>query len=134
MATLPSPNLVTHVACEQPPARELITSAFGLVYSDGGLLVTNLHHRGGDIPGGHVEAGEAPLGATPDTYSYPVPDSYQVFFLARPVLDHGGVRSAESSEARFWPVGEARSLQWACRNQALLEYALARWRPSVDRS
>jgi len=108
VASLPKPNSVVLVVCNEMPPEELVTSAFGLVFSDHGFLMTNLRNRGWDIPGGHVKAGEDAkaamirevreetgievtpigifgyqrihiIGAVPEEYRYPVPDSYQVF-------------------------------------------------------
>jgi hypothetical protein len=56
-----------------------------------------------------------------------VPDSYQVFFLARPVRDYGVVRNDETLEARYWTVAEARRLPWVRKNEELFEEALAQW-------
>jgi hypothetical protein len=50
--------------------------------------------------------------AAPEEYPYPIPDSYQVFFLAHAVQVHGKVPNDETLEAKFWPIPEARGLQW----------------------
>ncbi|WLR41655.1 NUDIX domain-containing protein [Bacillus carboniphilus] len=40
------------------PPRELTTSVHGFCFREGQLLLVNLHHRGWDFPGGHIETGE----------------------------------------------------------------------------
>ncbi len=151
--TLPTPNQVSLVASIQMPPEHLVTSAFGFVFSDRGLLMTNLRQRGWDIPGGHLERGEAPgaamrrevreetgmevrgellfahqhirIEAAPSAYRYPSPDSYQVFYVATVVHDHGLEASEETSDARFLTVDEVRNLPWGRQNRELFEAALA---------
>lgn len=153
---LPKPNSVSVVVCNEMPPEELVTSALGLVFSEQGFLMTNLRKRGWDIPGGHLEVGEVAeaamirevreetgievtpvrlfgyqrihiVGVTPPEYPYPVPDSYQVFFLARPVREHEVARNDETLEAKYWTIAEARRLEWVRENQALFEEALGQW-------
>jgi 8-oxo-dGTP diphosphatase len=40
--------------------RKLITSAHGFCFFEDKLMLVDLHHRGWDFPGGHVEPGETP--------------------------------------------------------------------------
>lgn len=40
------------------PERSLITSAHGFCFRNNKLLMVNLHDRGWDFPGGHIEKGE----------------------------------------------------------------------------
>lgn len=42
------------------PPIELITSVHGLCFQDDKILLVNLHHRGWDLPGGHIEKDETP--------------------------------------------------------------------------
>lgn len=42
-----------------PPA-DLVTSVHGFCFHDGKLMLVDLNHRGGDIPGGHRDPGESP--------------------------------------------------------------------------
>jgi 8-oxo-dGTP diphosphatase len=109
---LPKPNESQVVLSSLLPSRELITTALALAFAGDHLLMTNLTIRGWDIPGGHVESGEAPeetvrrevyeetgatleplhllgyqrlrlLGPKPISYPYPYPDCYQAFYWAQ---------------------------------------------------
>jgi len=42
------------------PPHELITSVHGFCFYNGQIMLVDLNHRGGDIPGGHREPGETP--------------------------------------------------------------------------
>ncbi|WP_010095525.1 NUDIX hydrolase [Ornithinibacillus scapharcae] len=42
------------------PTRELITSVHGFCFLEDNLLMVHLNDRGWDLPGGHIEKGEAP--------------------------------------------------------------------------
>ena len=44
----------------QIPCRDLITSVHGFCFHEEKLLLVNLHHRGWDFPGGHIEVDETP--------------------------------------------------------------------------
>jgi len=44
---------------EQLPPRELISSVHGFCFHGDKVLLVNLNHRGWDITGGHIEAGES---------------------------------------------------------------------------
>jgi 8-oxo-dGTP diphosphatase len=94
------------------PPLALIATAFVFAFYGDQLLMSNLVRRGWDIPGGHIEKGETPEEAArrevyeetgtqlaslqllghqhlhiqaprPEIYSYPYPDSYQVFYTAQ---------------------------------------------------
>ncbi|MEG9295182.1 NUDIX domain-containing protein [Mangrovibacillus sp. Mu-81] len=49
---------LTWKADKQLPPRDRITSVHGFCFRDDQLLLVNLHHRGWDFPGGHIEDGE----------------------------------------------------------------------------
>ncbi|GGP12088.1 NUDIX hydrolase [Oceanobacillus neutriphilus] len=51
---------LTWMQDKELPASELITSVHGLCFKNDKLLLVNLNDRGWDIPGGHIEKGEAP--------------------------------------------------------------------------
>jgi 8-oxo-dGTP diphosphatase len=44
---------------DQLPPRELISSVHGFCFHDDKVLLVNLNHRGWDMTGGHIEAGES---------------------------------------------------------------------------
>jgi 8-oxo-dGTP diphosphatase len=46
---------------KQLPPEDLITSVHGFCFFEGELLLVDLHHRGWDFPGGHVETNETPV-------------------------------------------------------------------------
>lgn len=154
---VPAPNIAELILCDELPPEELVTSAFGFVFRDEALLMTNLRQRGWDIPGGHREGDEPPAqtavrevreetgvdvrvtglfavqrlrvdGEVPSDYPYPVPESFQAFFLAEPVRDGGLEPTAEAVEARFWPLEEMRDLSWFEEHRPLADAAVAAWR------
>lgn len=159
---VPAPNVAELILCDELPSDELVTSAFGFVFRDEALLMTNLRQRGWDIPGGHRERDEPPAqtavrevreetgvdvrvtgliavqrvrvdGEVPSDYPYPVPESFQAFFLAEPVRDRGLEPTAKTVEARFWPLDEAQDLPWFREHQPLAEAAVAAWRRASGR-
>ncbi len=44
------------------PDTSRVTSVHGFCFKDGKMLLVNLHKRGWDFPGGHLEKGESPEG------------------------------------------------------------------------
>ena len=118
--------------------------------------MTEIRGRGWDIPGGHLEVGEVPEeamvrevreetgvfvtavrlfahqrirldGERPTAYRYPFPESYQIFYLARPVGTVEPVADAEVVGAQFWEINQARQLDWVVRNGVLFEAAYSSW-------
>ncbi|WP_404406976.1 NUDIX hydrolase [Jeotgalibacillus malaysiensis] len=45
------------------PDEKCITSLHGFCFHEGRVMLVDLHHRGWDIPGGHVDEGDTPLQA-----------------------------------------------------------------------
>lgn len=45
----------------QPPQPEYITSVHGFCFHEEKMILVDLHSRGWDFPGGHVETNESPL-------------------------------------------------------------------------
>jgi 8-oxo-dGTP pyrophosphatase MutT (NUDIX family) len=106
---LPKPNQLSTVISDVMPDRHLITCSFVLAFSNDEIILTDLHARGWDIPGGHIERGESAeeavirelyeetgakilepellglmeiemFGDKPENYKYPFPKSYMAFF------------------------------------------------------
>jgi 8-oxo-dGTP diphosphatase len=150
---LPKPNEIRVVLNEVLPPAELVTSAGALAFDGDRLLLARLTSRDWDLPGGHVEPGESPeqamrrevyeeagarLGPArvfahtrvrvrapkPNGYRYPHPDSYMVFYWARVVALDPFEPSAEATERRLFPPGEARELACVRNHLALYEVAL----------
>jgi 8-oxo-dGTP diphosphatase len=51
---------LTWVPDDRLPQQNLITSVHGFCFHENKLLLVDLHHRGWDFPGGHIEMGETP--------------------------------------------------------------------------
>ena len=136
------------------PPNRLITAAFGLVFVDDRMLFTRLASRGWDLPGGHLEPGESAeaamrrevfeetavelgvavpfayqhiqlLSKPPPDYSYPVPDGYQVYFVATHAEVGVLVPSDEALEAQFFAPHEGVQLDCVRRTRSLYDAALA---------
>lgn len=150
---VPQPNEYHLVLDDVMPPIALITSAFGLIFDGDRFLMTNLVKRGWDVPGGHIEAGEAPeetvrrelLEETavipqsltlfahakitihadkPDNYKYPHPVSYMVFYVG----GVGEIRpfhpTVEAEARQFFPPIQAKQKRWVKHNQALYNSSL----------
>lgn len=66
---MPKPNEYHLILDKELPPRELITAALGLIFDGDRFLMTKLNKRGWDIPGRHLEPGEAPnVAAQRDIY------------------------------------------------------------------
>lgn len=111
---LPEGSSIEVCLGDEAPPKELCTSAFVFPFEDSGaLILSNVLKRGTDIPGGHIEYDECPLGAAvrevreetgarveiagqvgylklivtnpPPGYRYHTPNSYQPFYAGRVV-------------------------------------------------
>jgi 8-oxo-dGTP diphosphatase len=110
---LPQPNTIEVVVTDEPPPRDLTTTAFLLpIFDDGSVLLSRHRRRGVEPAGGHIEPGETPEQAAarelyeetgcvvrdvrpvgylrmtshadaPPGWRYPHPVSYQQFFIGR---------------------------------------------------
>ncbi len=154
VAWLPQPNEVRTLLSSVLPPLELITCAFVLAFDGDHLLLSHLKERSWDIPGGHREPGESleetarrevyeETGARLDrlellgyqsihiagprlaTYTYPYPDSYQIFYRSHVVsLDDFQETDESYGGGLFAPIA-AREMGWVQRHTALYEAALA---------
>ena len=149
------PNEVQIALSSHLPPLELITTAFVLAFAGDRILMTNLTHRGWEIPGGHMEPGEQPeetarretleetqttpgplhllgyqhlrlSGPKPMSYRYPYPDSYQVFYWAYIAAFSDFLPTAETQGRALFSPLEARNLAWVQHNRELYEAALLR--------
>ncbi|GIP30529.1 hypothetical protein J23TS9_56590 [Paenibacillus sp. J23TS9] len=106
---LPEPNQISTVISDVMPDRHLITCSFVLAFLNDEIILTDLHARGWDIPGGHIEREESAeeavirelyeetgakildpkllgfveiemFGEKPENYKYPFPKNYMAFF------------------------------------------------------
>lgn len=149
---LPQPNEISLILADTLPPRELITSAFALAFHEGNFLMTRLHQRGWDIPGGHIDPGETPeatmrrevmeeaavelgpvhlfgyqrihlLGDVPADYRYPHPDSYQVFYIGRVAKMLPFTPTTEASERACFALPEALQQRWVQENPLMFDAA-----------
>ncbi len=149
---LPQPNEISLILDENLPPRHLITSAVALAFHEGTFLMTNLHQRGWDIPGGHIDPGETPeetmrrevmeeaavelgpmrlfgyqrirlLGEVPAGYRYPAPASYQVFYIGQVTTILPFAPTTEASDRAFFTPVAAQSQRWVQENRLMYEAA-----------
>ncbi|CAG7627258.1 RNA pyrophosphohydrolase [Paenibacillus solanacearum] len=152
---IPLPNETRLVLSDTLPERERITSAFVLAFRQGRLLLTQLHKRGWDIPGGHIEPGESPeeavirelyeetgavigapellgykqirlLGEKPERYPYPYPDSYMVFYAAAVARLDAFAGTDEAAGRNLFEPEQAYQVPWVKEHGALYEEARRR--------
>lgn len=145
-----------YVSDEHPPA-EVCGSAFGFVFDDDRVLLTHLHRRGWDVPGGVIDPGETPeqaavrevleetsaaveiiepvgfqelelLGPRPTHYRWPYPISVQVYFLCRLVELGPFEPNVESFERGFFAAADARVVPTMANHLEVYEEALRRSR------
>ncbi|MEZ4620575.1 MAG: NUDIX domain-containing protein [Caldilineaceae bacterium] len=149
---LPQPNEISLILDDTLPARYLITSALALAFHEGNFLMTKLHQRGWDIPGGHIEPGERPeetmrrevmeeaavelgnvrlfgyqrirlLGEVPVDYRYPHPDSYQVFYVGTVDKILPFTATAEAGGRSFFSRPKALQQRWVQENRLMFDAA-----------
>ncbi|UVI33143.1 NUDIX hydrolase [Paenibacillus spongiae] len=155
IAWLPLPNTMQFVLSDRMPEQQSITSAFVLAFQGDEMILTDLHSRGWDIPGGHVEEGESPaeaarrelyeetgaivdsvellgyvrirlLGERPLNYKYPYPDSCMVFYWAR-ISQLDDIESNDEIRSRgLHNPEQARTIPWIQDNYDFYEAALSK--------
>ncbi|MCR2802779.1 NUDIX domain-containing protein [Paenibacillus soyae] len=150
---LPKPNRMTTIITDQVPEREAVSCAFVLAFQEDAIVLTELHDRGWDIPGGHVEPGESVedaarrelyeetgahvgaleqlgymkielFGERPSGYSYPFPNSYMVFYWGKVTkVDEVQVNKEVRGRGMFRPE-QAIQVPWVRENEGLYREAL----------
>lgn len=154
---MPQPNISQFILDARLPPAGLITSALVLAFQNDNFLMTKLHHRGWDIPGGHIELGETSLQAMlrevseetsatldrievlgyqlmrvlapcPENYAYPCPDSYQLIYWAEVTCLAPFTPTEEAEDCALLPPQQARQTQWVRQNLPIYEAALNRAR------
>jgi len=152
IAWLPKPNECQVVLASHLPQPHLVSTALVIAFMDDQLLMTNLTHRGWDIPGGHVESGETPeetvrrevyeetyatlgplhllgyqrlrlLGPRPTPYNYPYPVCYQAFYWAHIASLDDFLPTAEAQARALFPPIEAQNLAFVQHLKDLYEAA-----------
>jgi 8-oxo-dGTP pyrophosphatase MutT (NUDIX family) len=149
---LPQPNEISLILDDTLPPRHLITSALALAFHEGNFLMTNLHQRGWDIPGGHIEPGETPeqtmrrevmeeaavelenvrllgyqrirlLGEVPEDYRYPQPESFQVLYTATVANVLPFTPTPEAGDRTFFSLPAALQQRWVQENRLMFDAA-----------
>lgn len=150
---LPQPNESQIVLSSRLPPPEMTATALVLAFDGDRLLQTRLAARGWDIVGGHIEPGESPeetarreafeeaaaelrelhllgyqrlrlLGPRPETYSYPYPDSYQIFYWAHIEALDNFTPTEEALERGLFAPDESQTLPFVKAQNELYMVAL----------
>ncbi|MEM7130435.1 MAG: NUDIX domain-containing protein [Chloroflexota bacterium] len=140
---------------DELPNHETWGTAFGFTFQADKLLMTRLHDRDWDIPGGMIETSESPeeaairevweetyaeveiieligiqevelFGPKPDGYRWSYPLNTQIYFLCRLVKLAPFEANAESFERGFIAPDEARQLPTMRNHDGIYEEALRR--------
>lgn len=147
------------VESEEMPPAHLITAALGFIFDGDSLLLARIEGRDWDLPGGHLEPGEAPEQAmrrevmeeagavvgraclfahqhihsddpVPEGFRYPHPDAYMVFFLGEVERLAPFVSTLESTERRLFSPEEAPTAAWVQRHRPVYDAVLRARRAS----
>lgn len=149
---LPRPNELRIVLSAQALPCELVTSVLVFAFQGRHLLLAHSTKGDWKLPGGHVEAGETPaqairrevleetgvvlgpvrqlayqrlrlLGAKPQGYRYPYPDSYKLFFVGTIAELLPYQESSEICGRRLCGWEEAAAVAWIQTHDALYQAA-----------
>jgi 8-oxo-dGTP diphosphatase len=154
---LPKPNQISTVISDNMPERHLITCSFVLAFSEDEIVLTDLHARGWDIPGGHIESGESAeeaverelyeetgarilppellgyvkiemSGEKPENYKYPFPKNYMAFFWSK-IIQLDDIQANDEIRGRGLLTPEqVLDVPWLQDNYELYQEALKRAR------
>lgn len=151
---LPQNTQLTLYKTTELPALELITSVHVFCFIEGKALFVRHETRDWDIPGGHIDPGETPEQALkreaqeeasariheprlfavneisitepyPEGYQYPMPKSYQLFYICDSCELEEFSAEFETSERTLVDPFESSKIDWVRRNSALWKLALA---------
>jgi 8-oxo-dGTP pyrophosphatase MutT (NUDIX family) len=155
LAWHPQPGEGRLYITDEIPSREICSTAFGFVFEGDRVLLTRLHDRDWDIPGGVIDPGETPeeaavrevweetcarvtilepigiqelevFGPKPTRYRWPYPISVQVYYLCRLIELCPFDPNRESYERAYFAPNAARLIPTMENHDAIYEEALRR--------
>jgi 8-oxo-dGTP diphosphatase len=150
---MPNPHEARLYLTDELPPAEQCSTAFGFVFQGDEVLLTRLHDRDWDIPGGVIDPGETPevaavrevweetgvrvevvkligiqeleiLGPRPEGHRWPYPISTQVYYLCQLVELAPFTANHETSERGFFAPDAARRVPTMVNHDLIYEAAL----------